>query len=79
MLEKSCCEFEDCPCQQKFLIAMIHDIFGKSSTCFRTSPTWQQYFQHSVELYKKQLGIPWSKIKNLKGLSKTRWIECHQA
>lgn len=48
---------------------MIHVIFDKSSTCFRTSPTLQQ----------KQLDKPWSKIKNLKGLSKTTWVECHQA
>ena len=43
------------------------------------SPKVQQYFEHFVEFYKKQLGMTESKIKILKELSKTQWVGCYQA
>ena len=44
-----------------------------------TSPKRQQCFEFFMNFYKKELSVSESKIKLVKVLSKTRWVERHEA
>lgn len=61
------------PSIQKFMTFLT-----EAANFLETYPKRQQYFEHSIEFYVKQLGISESKIRHLKELSKTRWVELHQ-
>lgn len=61
------------PSIQKFMTFL-----AEAANFLETYPKRQQYFEHFIEFYVKQLGISESKIRHLKGLSKTRWVELHQ-
>ena len=54
-------------------------LLTEAANVLETSPKRQQYFEHFIELYEKELGISESLIRHLKGLSKTRWVERDQA
>ena len=58
---------------------MIHDILTEAGNFLEASPERRQCFEPLIEFCKKQLGVTKREIKNLKGLSKTRSVERHQA
>ena len=44
-----------------------------------TSPKKLKWFELFTNFYKKELSVSESEIKHAKGLSKTRWVERHEA
>ena len=59
---------------KRFMISLT-----EANSFLDTSPKRQQCFELFMNFYKKELSVSESEIKHAKGLSKTRWVERHEA